>query len=167
MQTWLTYVINTDFSFLHIKKIRCDLDPYFALGLITCPNNCTDGDYKVIGNNNVTVCYPCHYTCLTCQNPNSCITCPSTRIIDPTNITLYCVCLVGYYDSGTNQCIKCDSQCIACSQPKVCTSCDANLFRFLNPISQYCDCKYGYIQGANSQQCSACVVGCSNCSSTI
>ena len=95
MQTWqYTYVINAGFSYLQVKKIICNLDPYLQSGVISCPGVCPNFNY-LVNNTGIagTVCYPCHFSCQTCNNGLTCLTCPPTRNF--TNTT--CVCRPGYY----------------------------------------------------------------------
>lgn len=48
----------------------------------------------------------------------------------------------------------------------ICTSCREEQFRFLNPITRDCQCQFGYISVDNNAICRACVIGCSNCTTT-
>ena len=48
----------------------------------------------------------------------------------------------------------------------ICTSCRQEQYRFLNPITRDCQCQFGYISLNNDLVCHACVVGCSNCTTT-
>ena len=133
MQTWqYTYILNAGFSYLQVKKIICNLDPYLNLSLITCPNVCPSYNYIVDLGNGTTVCYPCHFSCQTCSNGISCLTCPSTRVlsnITTSNVT--CLCISGYYETIQLQCALCPPQCVTCDSPTICTSCNSSLFRYL------------------------------------
>ena len=132
MQTWqYTYVLTGGFSYLQVKKIICNLDPYLNLGLITCPNVCPNFNYIVTLADNSTVCYPCHFSCQTCSNGYSCLTCPSTRAIDTTTVNGTCLCLNGYYETIQLQCAPCSPLCVTCTSLTICSSCNTSLYRYL------------------------------------
>lgn len=100
MQTWqYTYVINAGFSYLQVKKIICNLDPYLNLSLITCPNICPSFNYLVDLGNGTTVCYPCHFSCQTCSDGVACLTCPFTRNLFNGSSNITCLCKPGFYET--------------------------------------------------------------------
>lgn len=161
MQTWqYTYILNAGFSYLQVKKIVCNLDPYFNLGLVPCPGVCPNFNY-LVSNSSIgsTVCYPCHFSCQSCDNGLTCLTCPSTRTL--TNTT--CVCNPGYYETIQLQCLACPPQCITCQSSTICTSCNSSLFRFLDSTSRFCQCQFGYTSPSGSISCLPCIEGCASC----
>ena len=52
----------------------------------------------------VSICSKCNYTCITCTNLYTCLTCPPHRVLNP--ITHACDCVVGYVDYGSPVCEK-------------------------------------------------------------
>lgn len=73
--------------------------------------NCSDGYWE---NVELTICTLCHYTCATCENGDSCLTCNETnnhRAID----TNQCPCADGYFErilgSGIAACELCHPRC--------------------------------------------------------
>ncbi len=107
MQTWqYTFVENVAFSYLQIKKIRCDKDPYLALGLVNCPNACAD--YFYMANQ---TCLPCHYSCVTCTNSTSCTTCSP---LGTRHLNITCLCNSGYFDTLQLNCVPCNKNCLEC-----------------------------------------------------
>jgi len=90
---------------------------------------------------NTSTCLQCYYTCLTCNQPTQCITCPSTRSLSLTA----CLCLPGYYDDGSSlNCLQCHYSCQTCQTAASCFSCDVTKYRLYNETTQLCSCKIGY-----------------------
>ena len=88
-------------------------------------------------------CVACHYSCLTCSNGDSCLTCDMTknRIISLSSDL--CVCDIRYYDDYTNeQCQDCDPTCLTCSGSTalLCLSCNSSASRIYNENTKACDC---------------------------
>ena len=166
MQTWqYTYVLRAAFSYIQVKKIICNLDPYLNLGLITCPNVCPTYNYLVPLGNGSTVCYPCHFSCQTCTNGYECLTCPSTRNLNSnaSSSNRTCICNLGFYETIQLQCAPCAPQCLTCLSLTICTSCNNTLYRYLEPISRYCQCQFGYNTNSLTLLCVPCLVGCASC----
>lgn len=156
MQTWYyTFIENAAFSYIQVKKIRCDKDPYLAIGLVNCPTACAQ--YFFMANQ---TCLPCHYSCATCSNSTACDSCSTlgTRHLNNT-----CRCNSGYYETLQLDCIPCSQNCLECESSAICTSCRKEHFRFLNPVTRDCQCQFGYISLNSGPMCKPCVVGCSNC----
>lgn len=122
---------------------------------------------------NVT-CSRCQYSCATCSNGQSCLTCLDIRLM-LNGSNGYCSCpLQRYYDDGANSaCLPCSYLCLSCDKMSTnCTSCSASGFRLLvvtdaATYSSTCLClnKY-YSAGIGVEACLACQYSCSTCTNS-
>jgi hypothetical protein len=71
----------------------------------SCP--CAAGKFDA----GVSACQPCDYSCWSCSNSSSCLTCSSVYFRTMASSGL-CVCTTGYYDTyGVASCGSCDPTC--------------------------------------------------------
>lgn len=117
------------------------------------------------------VCATCHYSCNTCLNLASCLTCKDIRVmLNGTNNLCTCPAL-RYFDDGANAaCLPCSYLCLSCNQLSTnCTTCSASAFRYLYSTdnttnSSTCVCLNKYFSaGGSIEACSACQYSCSTC----
>ena len=64
--------------------------------------------------NNVSVCVECHFSCATCENLFSCLSCSSDNKRNPLNGNQECKCTAGYFENNTKVCGECHNTCAAC-----------------------------------------------------
>lgn len=75
-----------------------------------------------------------------------------------------CVCMPGYYDSGTPNCQLCSTPCLTCtSTATTCTSCNSALF--LTLLGTTCVCMDGYVMILGV--CQPCHYSCKTCSGLL
>ncbi|CAD8124855.1 unnamed protein product [Paramecium sonneborni] len=94
----------------------------------------------------------CDYTCLTCQEVNTCLTCPSTRNL----INQECYCkdsMIELQRIHSNQCFECNKSCRTCKyeQRNYCLTCYTENKR--KPENGECVCEIDYQPLKNSQKC--------------
>jgi hypothetical protein len=68
-------------------------------------------------------CVSCSYRCRTCENAMTCTKCHDTR-----NISAFCVCSKGFYETiGENKstCYTCNFKCSECISLVDCTECSS------------------------------------------
>lgn len=75
-----------------------------------------------------------------------------------------CVCMDGYYESGSQNCPNCATICLTCvTTSTTCTSCDATLYLTLSGAT--CICMDGYVMV--SGVCQPCHYSCQTCSGVL
>jgi proprotein convertase subtilisin/kexin type 5 len=97
-------------------------------------------------NSTLLTCLKCAYSCLTCSNNQTCITCYPGRISVTNSL---CSCPVNrYYDDGSNgACIPCHYSCLTCqSSSNNCTSCSTQNRRTI--LNNKCPCDIGYFDNS-------------------
>lgn len=118
------------------------------------------------------MCSSCQYSCKTCGNNKSCLSCNSSNFRFLNSESGLCDCMIGYYDTknSTQLCKRCDLTCLSCSNGTHCESCDASRNRTLNATkdyanntNQYCPCFYGFYSVASNDSCKACHFSCAVC----
>ncbi len=117
-------------------------------------------------NNPIT--QPCYYTCLSCINGLTCVTCNSTLFRVHNTSTQNCDPIPGYYDNGLNKsAIKCYYTCVTCINGITCNTCNGPTdHRVLNVTTQQCDPIMGYYDdGLGNSITLPCYYTCRACNS--
>lgn len=114
---------------------------------------CADQYYKAVTGE----CLPCDYTCASCSDSKTCLTCDTVPSVGTNRILQNgkCVCPAQrFYDSASTQdavCAPCNYSCLSCQNAQVCTSCSASSGRFL--VNGSCICPVGLVDNGKSEQC--------------
>lgn len=106
---------------------------------------CIDGYYD---DGSSADCIQCQYSCLTCNDGTSCLTCDSSKYRSFSSTTNLCKCMNRYYDDGTSTtlCSACDPTCLTCLGPlnTDCLGCNAGSYRIYDSTTHGCICDTGY-----------------------
>jgi hypothetical protein len=169
-QTQCTGCINTSYALSKVKTVTsCELCGTMIAGCLTCSDNatcltCDPANLFVLNSSNKCQCLDGYYldglNCVTCGSVIlGCTNCTAgplcTQCDSSLNMmallypSLDCVCIPGYYMSGT-VCLTCDSAmagCLECSSMSVCTKCNNGY----------------YLNGVTCQLCSSAIIGCFSC----
>ena len=83
--------------------LTCPATRTFVSASSSCP--CIDKSYDA----GVAACASCLYSCATCTNGTTCLTCPATRML---SLALACLCNPGTFDAGQPTCSTCAPTCL-------------------------------------------------------
>lgn len=101
-------------------------------------------------------CLACQYSCSTCNDNITCLTCNSSLNRVYNSVSKLCSCLSGFYDNFLVQsCFSCPYSCTTCTSQTVCLSCP-NTRTLTNSL---CPCNAGYFE-AGIATCQACNYNC-------
>lgn len=140
--TTYTNSFYNDVSHFNLWLRECP-SPYTYFNKVDykCYTLCPAGTYPITVD---SLCVACMYTCATCTDATSCVTCGPNRISD---VAGGCPC-VDYYYEYNGVCVPCHYSCQKCTysgQYFNCMACDSAMHRGpALPNNSTCNCTTGY-----------------------